>query len=207
MITKQNSNFLKLIGVFSMLIDHIGAFLYPQHAVLRIIGRIAFPIFAYQVPIGYQMTSNKKSYFKRLLIFGIISQYPYYLLNQNYKLNIFFTFALAILGISALEKSKYWKFFIIAPASLLVDYGIYGVAMILGFYFIKNEWKQVSFWAIITLIYALYFQSIIQFYSFLSIFLIYKFNYFKIKLPKYFFYMFYPLHLLLIYFIKNILLY
>ncbi len=201
-ITKENSNFLKLIGALSMLIDHIGAFLYPQYIIFRIIGRISFPLFAYQISVSYQATSSKSRYLRRLITFGIISQYPYYLLHRGYTLNILFTFILAIWAMWAYEKKKYWQFFIIGPLSLFVDYGIYGILTTLGFYWFHKIWQQSFFFIFITAIYAAYYRAIIQWYSPLALILVYKCHYFKIKLPKYFFYIFYPAHLYLIYLIK-----
>ena len=82
-LSKENSNFLKLVGVISMALDHIGKYFYPQYLIFQILGRIAFPIFAFQLCVGYQKTSNKKRYIKRLLIFGIITQPIYYLLTRR----------------------------------------------------------------------------------------------------------------------------
>ena len=73
-----------------MLIDHIGAVFYPQVTLFRIIGRIAFPIFAYQIGVGYKNTKNLRKYLLRLLLVGIISQVPYSLLFTTKTLNIFY---------------------------------------------------------------------------------------------------------------------
>ena len=51
---------LKIIAAAAMLIDHIGAYLLPQVRILRIIGRIAFPIFAFMIAEGCRYTKNKK---------------------------------------------------------------------------------------------------------------------------------------------------
>ncbi len=65
------ANGLKWIAIITMIIDHIGAVLYPvsqypDMAFLRIIGRIAFPIFAFLIVEGYRHTGNLKAYAVRL---------------------------------------------------------------------------------------------------------------------------------------------
>jgi hypothetical protein len=130
---------IKLIGALAMLLDHLGAvfmedMLYSNYYYLRVIGRIAMPLFAFQLVIGFQKTRNVKKYLTRLFFWGIISQIPFYLLaNQKFPqlsqqgllkdslefiqivftngLNIMFTFFLAIIGLIILgytpkEKGK-----------------------------------------------------------------------------------------------------
>lgn len=92
---------LKLFAMITMLIDHIGHMLFPQYRFLRSIGRLAFPIFAYQLAIGYAKTSSLKDYAKRLFIFGLISQVPYSFFSPDLAfkplhLNIMFTLLLAL---------------------------------------------------------------------------------------------------------------
>lgn len=76
---------LKLIALCSMLIDHIGFFLYPRFApysfthVLRVIGRMAFPVYAFLIVNGYDKTRDVKRYLTRLCSFAVISQIPFVL--------------------------------------------------------------------------------------------------------------------------------
>jgi hypothetical protein len=92
---------LKLIAMATMLIDHIGYMFFPQYLIFRSVGRLAFPIFAYQLAVGYEKTSNLKNYAKRLFIFGLISQIPYSFFSPElefkpFNLNIMFTLLLAL---------------------------------------------------------------------------------------------------------------
>lgn len=92
----QRNDMLKLFAMLTMLIDHIGYMFFPQYRIFRTIGRLAFPIFAYQLSIGYVKTSDLKKYAKRLLSFALISQIPYSFFSPNldfepFKLNIMFT--------------------------------------------------------------------------------------------------------------------
>ena len=60
-----------------MAVDHIGYVFFPDKMWLRIIGRIAFPLFAYCLATGCIYTKNPKKYAIRLLIFSFVSQ-PFY---------------------------------------------------------------------------------------------------------------------------------
>ena len=177
-----------------MALDHIGKYFYPQYLIFQILGRIAFPIFAFQLCVGYQKTSNKKRYIKRLLIFGIIT------------LNILFTLALGFWALWAWENKKYLYFYLIIPLSFFVEYQWYGILMILGFFVFSQPKYQVPYFVLNSLLYIyLIAGDWLQIYSLLSLVFIYKINFLRVKLPKYFFYVFYPGHLLIIYLIKNFL--
>lgn len=69
---KRHNEILKVIVITSMLIDHIGLVFFPEITFMRILGRIAFPIFAFQIAKGYVHTSSKFNYLYRLLIFAAI---------------------------------------------------------------------------------------------------------------------------------------
>jgi hypothetical protein len=201
-ISKEKSNFLKLVGATTMLVDHIGAFLFPFCQILRVIGRISFPLFAYQLRVGWQKTSSKENYFKRLFYFGLISQIPFYLLNKNpFYFNILFTFCLGILMFSFLEKKNYLPLFFLFPISLFFDYGLYGLFTLLIFYFFEQPLFQFFLFCLNTIFYCLLFKNFIQIFSLFSFVFIFFLN-FQVKIPKYFFYVFYPLHLFLIYLVK-----
>lgn len=71
---------LKLIACITMLIDHIGAVYLPQNALLRIIGRLSFPIYCFLLAEGIHHTKNPKKYGLRLLLLALLSEIPYDLL-------------------------------------------------------------------------------------------------------------------------------
>ena len=79
----SRNDVLKLIAMITMLIDHIGLLFFPQYRWMRTIGRIAFPIFAYQLALGYEKTHDRLAYGQRLLLFACISQIPYVFLNPK----------------------------------------------------------------------------------------------------------------------------
>ncbi|MGE5630691.1 MAG: TraX family protein [Caulobacteraceae bacterium] len=95
------NDMLKLLALATMLVDHIGYMYFPNEILFRIIGRLAFPIFAYQIAVGYSRTYNLKRYVLRLLIFALITQIPYSFFSPDIKFNpihfnVLFTFVAAI---------------------------------------------------------------------------------------------------------------
>ena len=78
---------LKLVAIITMLIDHVTAVLIPPtswaYLTGRLIGRLAFPIFAFLLVEGFFNTSNVKKYLTRLGIFALISEIPFDLVFYN----------------------------------------------------------------------------------------------------------------------------
>lgn len=84
-----------------MLIDHVGLVLFPEIEALRIIGRLAMPVFAFFIGEGCLHTRNRKAYFLRVFILGIICQAVYIAeaaINggNGFYLNILLTFSVSI---------------------------------------------------------------------------------------------------------------
>ena len=91
---------LKLLAMVLMLVDHIGMVLLPGHRWLRIVGRLAMPIFAFCVAEGFTHTRDRKRYCLRLALFGLLSEFPFDLALMGKAgwahQNIMFTFLLAV---------------------------------------------------------------------------------------------------------------
>ena len=68
---------LKWIAVLTMVIDHVGAILFPDQIWMRVIGRVAFPIYAYCLAEGFRYTSDYRRYLGRLALFAILSEIPF----------------------------------------------------------------------------------------------------------------------------------
>lgn len=83
----QRNDVLKAIALVTMLIDHVGYLFFEEQSMFRTIGRIAFPIFAYQLAMGFRHTSNRIRYFGRLAIFSVISYFPYIYFRPNLERN------------------------------------------------------------------------------------------------------------------------
>lgn len=205
-LSKEQSNFIKLVGTISMLIDHLGAFLFPQKTILRIVGRIALPLFIFQVTVGFKRTSNFQNYLLRILFFGTISQVPFSLLwGTFFPLNIFFTFFLGLWILYFFEKKKYFLVLCLFLLSPFVEYSFYGTFLIFSFYFFSNAIFQFFSLYLANLGYFFISKNPLQMFSIFSfLFLLPKFQK-RILLPQNFFYLFYPIHLTFIYFIKILL--
>lgn len=213
-LTREQSNWLKLIAVLLMIIDHIGAVFFPGDMAWRIIGRLAFPIFAYQLAVGFQYTSNRKKQWLYLMVFAVISQVPY---NEAFDyswtdlhLNVFATFAIGYALLMLWDMRNKIPFVTLLIVVLFfmppVDYGIYGILMPLAFYLLRDN--QVA--QVLVLILATYAKSVVD--SPLQVFAIFAIGVIilvsRVKMPavkvnKWFFYWFYPVHLALFAFAWN----
>lgn len=89
-----------------MLIDHIGYLLLPQFIVLRYIGRIAMPLFAYMVAEGCRYTKDKIKHFALIFLLGVVCQIVYYIYDGSLFINILLTFSLSIMVIYAMQFCK-----------------------------------------------------------------------------------------------------
>ncbi|MBC7074420.1 hypothetical protein H5T58_03525 [Candidatus Parcubacteria bacterium] len=201
-LSLQESNYLKLVAVVSMVIDHIGAGFFPNLLILRIIGRIAFPLFCLQLTIGFRKTSNFKNYLMRIFFVGLFSQVPYSLFHGTlFPFNVFFNFLVGLLVLYFLEKKNYFLAFCSSLLSPIGEYSFYGTFLILGFYLFPSLLGMFF-----TLMLSGFFEFIF-FNNFFYIFSIFSLLFCalpkaKISLPKSFFYLFYPLHLFFLYFLK-----
>lgn len=72
-----NAFHLKILAIVTMLIDHIGMIFFPNVMLFRIVGRVAFIIFAFLLVEGTQHTGNFEKYLLRLLLWAFLSEIPY----------------------------------------------------------------------------------------------------------------------------------
>ena len=102
----SDAGLLKTVAMITMLIDHVGAIFFPGLIELRVIGRIAFPIFCWGVAAGSVHTKSLPKYALRLLIGGLIAQ-PFYMLALDHTIgewNVMATLLLACLRLPAFSK-------------------------------------------------------------------------------------------------------
>ena len=97
---------LKIIAAVTMLIDHAGLILFPEQHWMRIVGRIAFPLFAYCIAEGYRYTRHRLRYFLQIFLLGIGCQIVYYIAERDWYLGILLTFSLSIL---LMELARRWR--------------------------------------------------------------------------------------------------
>lgn len=183
----DKTNTIKWIGILTMTIDHVGYYLFPNIVWLRIIGRIAFPCFLYGVIEGTERTRNYPRYISQLILLGVLSM-P---ITPN-TLNVLFLLALFSLSI------KYPKYFLIfLLLSYFVEYSMYGFLFGWALWWMKNKDEQQGI--IGSFLVQLLNLSSIQFFSLLALPLLNIQKGVKLpRLPKYFFYAFYPLHQLIL---------
>lgn len=107
--TGLTGNQLKLIAMFAMTCDHVGMQLFPQALWLRMIGRLAMPVYAYMIAEGCRHTRDRKKYFLRLFGMGMLCQLVYFVALGSLYQCILITFSLSVLLIclmDAVEKEK-----------------------------------------------------------------------------------------------------
>ncbi len=226
----MNRNALKIIAAVTMAIDHIGVIMLQpdtlEYYVLRSIGRIAFILFAYMIAEGFFKTSNLKNYFLRLLIFAsIIEAFIigfYVVTGENYILtyNVIWPLVFGLGALLLLKNKSVWIRFssvlVVFVAELLkIPYGAYGVIIIMIFGLYRNPLTQFLFVLGVNLIfidfplltyldldtYAKYIW--VQWFSMFAFVFIFLYNGKNGKhRMKWFFYIFYPVHLGIIYLIN-----
>lgn len=128
------STWLKILGIVTMTIDHIGMVFFPDQIAWRLVGRLALPIFLFGIVEGNRHTSSHGKYITRLLICGIISQPIFSAVADTTMLNICFSLALALGMLYWLDRVKgdLGRTMIVIATMMVawlfnVDYGIYGV--------------------------------------------------------------------------------
>ncbi len=210
---------LKLIALVTMIIDHYGAIFQSGVTEYRIIGRLAFPIYAFLLVEGYLHTRDVKKYARRLLLFALISEIPFDLafrggLEFSHQ-NIFFTLFIGLVTMYFLDKSEDYnlnKTLVIIVAMLVatilfVDYSFIGIVYILSFYYTRDMEKKERLLKVglVMLVVNLALVGFTQQFAVFSLILIYFYNG-KLgprnKILQALFYIMYPLHLLVFYLIQ-----
>ncbi len=214
---------LKLIAIVTMVLDHIGTILYPDLLLLRIIGRLAFPIFAYLIVLGVESTKRPLRYMLTLLVFALISQFPYFLafeIQPFHRLNILFSLLLSAVTIYFYNKKSPIAFVPLLLSIILPTEGSYYVIITaVGMKLLKVASKVGALILLVLNIQFLFVSSdihtqiqVLSIFALPLIFLHIKGkltkeilipeNSLAYSLRKYIFYIFYPIHLALIFSIK-----
>lgn len=98
-----SGNALKLIAAAAMTVDHVGVIFFPQVKWLRIIGRLAFPIFAYMIAEGCKYTRSRLRYFFTISLLAAACQAVYWFAAESTYFSVLVTFSLSIPVICALQ--------------------------------------------------------------------------------------------------------
>lgn len=200
---------LKLIAIATMLIDHIGAVIFPGEMALRYIGRIAFPIFTFLLAEGFVHTKNEKKYLLRLIIFALISEIPFDLAFYGKPVepshqNVFFTLFIGLLMLSLLryfEGKPLLRIVMVIVCALAAfamhtDYDYKGILLILVFFVFRGQpiRRVIGFAAIVLLLF-----EPIEYFALIAYAPILLYSGERGPSLKYLFYIFYPAHLLCLY--------
>lgn len=232
-----SSSTLKLLACVFMAVDHVGVRLFPTLWVLRAIGRLAFPIFAFFIAEGCRYTRNKTRHFFTLLLFGVAFMAVYFVYDGRVYGNIFLTFSMSTLLVYLLQwcKKQYFSKKRVGERILAVvwliagvlvaygvtlffhlEYGFLGVILPLlisipvlddvktAVPLLQNKSTQfilqLAFFTVGLLLLCINANlGVLQFFSLLTVPLLALYNG-KVgaRKMKYFFYIFYPVHLLII---------
>lgn len=197
---------IKILALLTMLLDHIGQVFFPNVTFFTIVGRFAFPLFAWGIAKGYKRTSHIKMYVIRLLILAVISQYPHYLLFKSDYLNVCFTLLAGLLVLLMYESKTSYLIkvptilgLLIASYILNFEYGIYGIATIAIFYIFDGKYYLIFLQTAATvfgiMLYRYYPIQVISVISTLIVILLEKFDF---RINKVLYYSFYPAHIILL---------
>ncbi len=236
---------LKIIAAITMLIDHTGLILFPRYEIFRMIGRLAFPIYAYCIAEGFFYTKNRLKYFLRIFSLGLICQTVYTVAERELYLGILITFSISIVimflsdslkvtirgsgsCLSAAIRRVVKKpiphrldcalsasclALAVAAAFVIcifvrVDYGFFGIMLPVFTNLFPDKPRRLFMFsaALVALcISTVSFDSTLQLWSLFTVPIIAMYNGKPGKYRmKYFFYIFYPLHLAVLYGISMI---
>lgn len=201
---------VQILAMTTMLIDHMGIVFFPEDPFLRIIGRLAFPIYAYAIVQGYVHTRNLNNYIIRLAVIGLLSQLPFMLALGSLSVNVIGTFIVCLLVLISLDRfRRFWSVPITVGAMILLevfpfDYGSYGLFLVLIYRYMGEQklWGHLA----LNMIFWLRGWTIQLF----SIFATLIFTYWprvpqlldRLRAPKWFWRSFYPAHLTALFLLK-----
>ena len=211
MTTQLSGSWLKIIAILSMTIDHI-AYYYGVsnpyvYDLMRTIGRIAFPTFAFLLAEGYVHTRNRQRYMLGQFTFAILSEIPWILLNHDNSHNVLFTLLAGVIGMHIIDTSRNkWvtltSLVLIGSTTLIAetDYSLNGFVLTLLFFMFRGRPDLQMLFGLL-LMYEYGFMGILMAFA-----VIFLYNgergFIHGKATKYAFYAFYPAHLMLIYLIR-----
>ncbi len=231
-----SANTLKLIAALAMLIDHMGMLLFPRYEILRIIGRIAFPIFAFFIAEGCKYTRSRARYLLTLASCAAVFQIVFFIVTKSLEMCIFVTFTLSVVLIYSLDRLKAALIKSSAPLYQKISYALLFLSMLVFVYAVNilldidygfigcitplfaatvhtprgtdntskldKPYISVLCMALPISLMPFIYRKDISFFALASIplLLLYSGKRGKLKM-KYFFYVFYPLHLVFLYFL------
>ena len=215
-----SGNQLKLIAVITMTVDHIGAFLYPQVLWLRMVGRLAYHIFAYMIAEGCTHTRSMPRYLGTMAAMAAVCQVTMYAVIGSLHQYILVAFTLSIgliwLLRLALEKKHFgwWTLallgiagvwfvtqvlpYVLRDTDFAVDYGFWGVMLPVAVWLVRKRWHKLLMTAAVLLLVAGDVRDI-QMLALCALPLLALYNGQRGKRKlKYFFYLYFPAHIVIL---------
>ena len=216
-----SNNQLKILALITMTADHVGLQLLPQYEILRIIGRLSFPIFAYMIAEGCRYTKHRKKYLTTLAAMALVFQLVYFFAMGSLYQGLFVTFTLSVSLIFALDRVRSRRdlpswllaggvMAVIVLLSVLlpvwwttsdfaVDYDIWGVLLPVAVYFAPTKGHKLLAAAVLLILLAWMWGGR-QWYSLLALIPLacYSGQRGKYRM-KNLFYIYYPAHLAVIF--------
>ena len=231
---------LKVLAMALMLCDHMWATVLPDIGWISNLGRLAFPIFAFQIVEGFYQTHDRKKYIRRMLVFALISEIPFDLMTSGvwfypFHQNVMVTFLIGLLMLSWMERVRgtLWKYLLVSAicaalsivlgSIVMADYFQFGLLTVLLFYWTRNWkygwviqlagmiWIHGIYMGSLELTMHLFGQTFVipqQGLAVLSLIPIWMYNGkqgYHSKPVQYACYAFYPVHMLILYFLRQIL--
>ncbi len=213
---------LKILAMLCMLIDHAGLDLFDNCLAMRAIGRVSFPIYIFLFVEGFQHTRNRAQYALRLGFFALLSEIPFNLMvtgtiwdREGHLQNVLFTFLIGFFVLCLQERlnqiilqSMNWmvafsQAYLVAIGMILLavlaawgrtDYGAIGViAISVAYHYRYNKWLEI-----LGICVVLCCMGWIEPFCLLAVLPVMLYNGERGLRIKYAFYVFYPMHMLVL---------
>lgn len=189
-------NALKWVAMASMLLDHIGLYVFNDNPYLRIMGRVCVLIFPHMIIRGSQNTSSKVNYYKKLLLLAIIAQPVFYYLGTE-GLNPVFGLLAGLLAVESIKTRNWWMATGCLLSLSLVPWFYVAVMPVMYLFEKRKPMLYLLLAAIIYIYSGKYF--LIQGFSLIGLVLIHNRFEFKWKINKHFWWNYYVGHQTAIY--------
>ena len=225
---KFSANTLKYLAIIAMTIDHIALLFVPAdsslYAVMRIIGRLTAPIMSFFIAEGFRYTRNYWAYIRRLAVFAVISQPVYFIMlfgrSPNnateflMHLNVMYTFIISLLILKVINTDKINVCGKIALCILCLILSMFGdwiyfiPAWVLIFHWFRNDYKKKAALFSIIAVFSCFQFGVLQLGTLLALIPLNMYSGERGAggnkvVNKWIFYLFYPLHILILILIKH----
>ncbi len=216
---RLSGNQLKILALVTMTLDHVGKFLFPEVLWLQILGRLAFPVFAYMIAEGCQYTKNRRKHLLSVGAVALLCQVVYYVAMGSLYMCIMVTFLISIMliyclegfgttflrnvqGVVAIVLAAFVCLYLprlMPETDFYIDYGFFGVFLPVAVYYARGRLQKMVAACFMLILLGLQMGGI-QWYCLLGLIPLMLYSGARGKWNlKYLFYIYYPVHLAVIY--------